>query len=169
MGLKWQEENISMQAKLQGWNSLSSPREDSKQVVPKWITEVWCEILYRPFSSDIGLQEESEHRKHCQPPVLDLLHLEDRGLVRIVREAQRVERASWVKLVLQILQVEIEYVCITSFGSKLTLSDFEVKFMYQAIGDSVVLCASKENDLGNHCDDKVDGDVLSEVVQCVAI
>lgn len=92
------------QSKLQSGNSLSPSREDSKQVVPEWVAQVRCEVLHRPFSSDVGLQEETEHCEHRQSPILDLLHLEDGSLVRVVGETQRVEWATWVKLVLKILQ-----------------------------------------------------------------
>ncbi|RWW43088.1 hypothetical protein BHE74_00051283 [Ensete ventricosum] len=40
---------------------------------------------------------------------------------------------------------------------------------YQSIDDSVVLCSSKEHDLSDDGNNKIDGDVLTEVIQCVSI
>lgn len=42
------------------------------------------EVLDRPFAGDVSLNEESEHGEHGEPPVLDLLHFEQRRLVGIV-------------------------------------------------------------------------------------
>lgn len=63
-----------------------------------------CEVLHRSFSGDVGLQEEAEHGEHGEPSILDLLHLEQRGLVWVVREPQWIKWTSGVELVFQILQ-----------------------------------------------------------------
>lgn len=62
------------------------------------------EVLHWSFPSDIGLQEEPQHRKHREPPVLDLLHLEQCKLVWIICQPQWIKWTSRVQLVLQILQ-----------------------------------------------------------------
>jgi hypothetical protein len=50
------------------------------------------EVLDRPLARHDGLHEEAEHGEHGQAAILDLLHLQLREGVRVVRQAQRVER-----------------------------------------------------------------------------
>lgn len=100
-----------------------------------------AQVLEGPLAGDVGLDEEAQHGEHGQPSVLDLLHLEQRRLVGVGGEAERVERAAWVELVIE----------------------------FQSVGDPVVLGASDEDDLGDDGEDQVDRDAVAEVVEGVAV
>jgi hypothetical protein len=52
------------------------------------------EVLDGALAGDDGLHEEPEHGEHGEAAVLELLHLELGGGVRVVGEAQRVEGAA---------------------------------------------------------------------------
>jgi hypothetical protein len=61
--------------KSQSWSSFRSSGDHSEQVVAEGIAEMFCKVLNRAFSGHIGLNEETQHRKHCKPTILNLLHL----------------------------------------------------------------------------------------------
>ena len=53
--------------------------------------DVLSPVLNGALAGDNGLHEEAEHGEHREAAVLDLLHLELRERVGVVREAQGVE------------------------------------------------------------------------------
>jgi hypothetical protein len=68
-------------------------------VVGDGVGDVVEEVLDGALAGDDGLHEEAEHGEHGKAAVLELLHLELGGGVRVVGEAQRVEGAAGVHLV----------------------------------------------------------------------
>ncbi|RZR99069.1 hypothetical protein BHM03_00028538 [Ensete ventricosum] len=103
-----------------------------------------CEVLHRPFSGDIGLQEEAEHG---QPPVLDLLHLQQSGLVGIIRQIQGIEWPPQGGACPQNPTRRTRDVCLQSQKQQSKIES------YQPVDDSIVLCTSDEHDLSDDCND----------------
>ena len=130
-----------VRASSQAGRPLGGAGDDGEQVVAEGVAEVLGEVLDGAFAGDVGLDEEGEHGEHGEPAVLDLLHLEDGGLVGVAGQAQRVEGPTRVQLVLKV----------------------------QSVDDPVVLGAADKDDLRDHGHHQVDGDAVAEVVQGVAV
>lgn len=90
-------------ASSQAGHPLGGAGDDGEQVVAEGVAEVRAQVLEGPLAGDVGLDEEAQHGEHGQPSVLDLLHLEQRRLVGVGGEAERVEWATWVELVIKFL------------------------------------------------------------------
>jgi hypothetical protein len=133
--------HVQPASSLQAGCPLNGAGDDGEQVVADGVAEVLGEVLDGALPGDVGLDEEGQHGEHGQPAVLDLLHLEQRRLVGVAGQAKRVEGAAGVQLVLKV----------------------------QAVDDPVVFGTTDEDDLGDHGDDKVDGDAVAEVVEGVAV
>jgi hypothetical protein len=128
-------------ASSQAGRPLGGAGDDGEQVVAEGVAEVLGEVLDGAFAGDVGLDEEGEHGEHGEPAVLDLLHLEDGGLVGVAGQAQGVEGATGVQLVLEV----------------------------QSVDDPVVLGAADEDDLRDHGDHQVDGDAVAEIAEGVSV
>lgn len=83
---------------------------------------MFCEVLHGTFSSNISLEEETQHGKHCKSTILNLLHLQECSLIRILCQAQWVKRTTRVKLVIKTLPI-IQDNCViaTILENKVTL------------------------------------------------
>lgn len=73
---------------LIGWGLALQFLDHSQQVVAEGVAQVSRQVLNWSLASHIRLDEESEHREHGQPSVLDLLHLQQSELVGVLGKTE---------------------------------------------------------------------------------
>jgi len=76
---------------LQCGGTLGRVAQHREQVVAKGVPQVRRQVLHRPLARDVRFQEEAQHGKHGQAPVLDLLHLQDGKGLGVGGQVQGVE------------------------------------------------------------------------------
>ncbi|CAN0911518.1 hypothetical protein LINGRAHAP2_LOCUS26912, partial [Linum grandiflorum] len=91
----------NLQSQTTNHSSLSGNKVGSKSpcIVVDRIGDMVSQVLQRTLSGDNRLNEETKHREHSQPPVLDLLHLQLSKRLRVVGQTQRVKAPTRVKRV----------------------------------------------------------------------
>ena len=82
---------------LSSWGELGGI---SEAIVDGWVSQVVSQVLEWALASDNSLDEETEHREHSQASVLDFLDLELSKGVWVISQSKRIERVTWVELVI---------------------------------------------------------------------